>query len=136
MNLLKLLPDARKIIHDVPRFCSLYGTFEPPKPKVLREKKQQQQERENVEKKTLTQVKNVEETPGSSEIVTNLLKLLVDVYSNNNNTPVDYYKFVIDNSSFSSTVENMFYFSFLVRDGKVKLSLGEYNFRVNCGIKK
>lgn len=133
MNLLKLLPDARNIIRDGPRFCSLYGTFQPPNPKVLKERKQQQQEIEKVEKKMLTRVENTNDAVGTSEIVTNLLKNLVDVYSNNNNKPIDYYQFIIDKSSFSSTVENMFYFSFLVRDGKVKLSLGEYNFGVKYG---
>ncbi|RCN26583.1 Nse4 protein, partial [Ancylostoma caninum] len=38
---------------------------------------------------------------------------------------VDFYSFVIDPEDFAKTVENMFYVSFLVKDGRVRLSVGE-----------
>ncbi|KHJ84722.1 Nse4 [Oesophagostomum dentatum] len=41
------------------------------------------------------------------------------------NPSVDFYSFVIDPHDFATTVENMFYVSFLVKDGRVRLSLGE-----------
>ncbi|VDL64724.1 unnamed protein product [Nippostrongylus brasiliensis] len=41
------------------------------------------------------------------------------------NTYVDFFSFVIDRHDFAKTVENMFYVSFLVKDGRVRLSLGD-----------
>ncbi|KAK5972761.1 hypothetical protein GCK32_003851 [Trichostrongylus colubriformis] len=38
---------------------------------------------------------------------------------------VDFFSFVIDQNDFSKSVENMFYVSFLVKDGRVRLSVGE-----------
>ncbi|KIH64371.1 Nse4 protein [Ancylostoma duodenale] len=38
---------------------------------------------------------------------------------------VDFYSFVIDATDFAKTVENMFYVSFLVKDGRVRLAVGE-----------
>ncbi|VDN27570.1 unnamed protein product [Cylicostephanus goldi] len=38
---------------------------------------------------------------------------------------VDFYSFVIDPNDFATSVENMFYVSFLVKDGRVRLALGE-----------
>ncbi|KAL6731697.1 hypothetical protein Aduo_002534 [Ancylostoma duodenale] len=38
---------------------------------------------------------------------------------------VDFYSFVIDPTDFAKTVENMFYVSFLVKDGRVRLAVGE-----------
>ncbi|KAK6009183.1 Nse4 [Ostertagia ostertagi] len=38
---------------------------------------------------------------------------------------VDFFSFVIDPTDFSKSVENMFYVSFLVKDGRVRLTVGE-----------
>ncbi|VDO71549.1 unnamed protein product [Heligmosomoides polygyrus] len=38
---------------------------------------------------------------------------------------VDFYSFVLDPNDFSRSVENMFYVSFLVKDGRVRLSVGD-----------
>ncbi|KAK6060382.1 Nse4 [Cooperia oncophora] len=38
---------------------------------------------------------------------------------------VDFFSFVIDPDDFSKSVENMFYVSFLVKDGRVRLEVGE-----------
>ena len=37
---------------------------------------------------------------------------------------VHYFKFLVDPSSFAHTVENMFHFSFLVKDGRAGVTLG------------
>jgi len=38
---------------------------------------------------------------------------------------VDYYEFVIDTEDFGATVENIFYTSFILNDGKIKLILDD-----------
>ncbi|EPB70696.1 Nse4 [Ancylostoma ceylanicum] len=45
---------------------------------------------------------------------------------------VDFYSFVIDPTDFAKTVENMFYVSFLVKDGRVRLAVGEDGLPVLC----
>ncbi|KJH41257.1 phage tail component protein [Dictyocaulus viviparus] len=42
-----------------------------------------------------------------------------------NNPSVDFYSFVVDPEDFGKSVENMFYVSFLVKDGRVRLSFGD-----------
>lgn len=40
---------------------------------------------------------------------------------------VDYYKFVLNPQNFGETIENMFYVSFLIRDGNVRLQIDPEN---------
>jgi hypothetical protein len=70
---------------------------------------------------------------GIDEIVKVLYDVLTEYYEKNNEEPIKYYDYVIDTSSFSNTVENMFYCSFLVRDGRAHIDLGKVN-TFFCGI--
>ncbi|KAI3413877.1 hypothetical protein GPALN_011352 [Globodera pallida] len=64
-------------------------------------------------------------TGGSSTAVNkeldNVRRHLKRVYKQNGTDAVDYYRFVLHPDSFGETVENMFFVSFLIRDGQVRL---------------
>ncbi|RZB40042.1 EP300-interacting inhibitor of differentiation 3, partial [Asbolus verrucosus] len=124
-NLLMLLDDAHHIIPEVPEYSFVYGTYDLsilPQPK--QKKSRQKQQQENFVKKQPEKVTNLEnEEQGIDEIVKVFYDILVQCCDKNNEQPIKYYDYIIDTSSFSSTVENMFYCSFLVRDGKAHIDL-------------
>lgn len=125
--ILRLMEEAKKLIYEVPKYRSMYGSYDLhnlPEPK---QKKQRVKiVKETLEKKQpekLTQLEKEED--GIDEIVTALYNILLDASKRNGGQPINYYDYVIDGDSFSNTVENMFYVAFLIRDGKAEFSLGE-----------
>ena len=58
---------------------------------------------------------NENETPKNVMQVANCLNKL--------RAPMHFFEFVVNPDSFSQTVENIFYFSFLIRDGKAKVTI-------------
>lgn len=122
------MEDARNIIPQVPDYNYVYGTYDlnkvpEPKPKKERAKVV----KEKLQKKEPERITNLEkEEKGIEEIVNVLYNVLNEKYIENGEEPVNYYDYVIDTDSFANTVENMFYFAFLIRDGKARLDLGKY----------
>ena len=57
----------------------------------------------------------------TEKMVTDAWTHLKQAYKANDKEAVNYFKFVIDPDSFGNTLENVFYVSFLVREGKVKV---------------
>ncbi|XP_032502451.1 EP300-interacting inhibitor of differentiation 3 isoform X2 [Phocoena sinus] len=55
--------------------------------------------------------------------VERILGLLQTYFQKYPDTPVSYFEFVIDPNSFSRTVENIFYVSFIIRDGFARIRL-------------
>lgn len=122
----KLLEDARHIVLEIPQYAFTYGTFDitkVPEPKVKKQKTRDAPEQ--LVKKRLENIVSVEkEEAGINEIVAFLQKVLQSEYIKNNRQPINYYKYVIDTSSFATTVENMFYCSFLIRNGTAAMAVG------------
>ncbi|KAK4246686.1 Non-structural maintenance of chromosomes element 4 A [Corynascus novoguineensis] len=54
------------------------------------------------------------------------MRALMDRYALRPNGGIDLLRFVVNPHSFGQTVENMFYVSFLIREGSVKLEFDEY----------
>lgn len=125
-HLLNLLSDARDIIgEDTPKCLSIYGIYFPER-EIPNEKKREKFVREPEENAMKTSTQRIVEVDTVNDDKINVLYgILRNEYSNANEMPIDYYKFVVDKSSFSNTIENMFYTSFLVRDGKVDLIVGK-----------
>lgn len=77
---------------------------------------EQVQETGNIGSTTIDQVK--------------ILKERLETECCESSTPVDFWEFLLDPESFPKTVENIFYFSFLIKDGLAKLGrngrIGEY----------
>lgn len=129
-DILKLIKDARKIVRQVPHYGFLYGAYDPstlPDAKQRKERKRGTLEvKEKLQKKTLEKIVRVsKEELSVDEIVNHQKKVLEEEFIHNNYQPISYYRFVVDTDSFSATVENMFYFSFLIQNGSAALLLGE-----------
>ncbi|XP_018331451.1 non-structural maintenance of chromosomes element 4 homolog A-like isoform X3 [Agrilus planipennis] len=124
-KLFKLLNVANNLIPQLPQLSFLHGTFDPnvmPEPK--QKKIVQRQAPEKLEKKKLQQVKTIDkEEDNINETINVLESFLKREYEENRQTPIKYFNFVIDSESFERTIENMFYFSFLLRDGKASLEI-------------
>lgn len=125
-----MLKDARNIVRQVPRYGCLYGAFDPsvlPEPKQKPERKRRNFDpKAKLEKKKLENVAKVQSGELTiDEIIGCQQKVLQEEFVNNRYQPVNYYKYVVDTDSFSETVQNMFYFSFLVRNGFAAMNIGE-----------
>ncbi|KAM5250479.1 EP300-interacting inhibitor of differentiation 3 [Hipposideros larvatus] len=62
---------------------------------------------------------------GTEKEVERILGLLQMYFRKYPDTPMSYFEFVIDPNSFSRTVENIFYVSFIIRDGFARIRLDQ-----------
>lgn len=51
-----------------------------------------------------------------------MFSLLIQLYENNNNQSLPYYKLVVDPTNFMRTIQNAFKVSFLFRDGAIAIT--------------
>lgn len=137
-DLLKLLDSARKIIPKVPHYTYVYGTYDLDKlPEPKPRKERLKTVKEKVQKKEPEKVTNLnKEEEAIEDIVKVLFEVLSLKYHDNNEQPIRYYDYIIDTDDFANTVENMFYFSFLVRDGRASIDLNSKGDPVIKPVKK
>ena len=104
----------------------LYGSLDI-EPKEIKEKKARQTRKSNaIDESLATQTaktpKNTETGASLTEMLVNsTLKQLENAYELNDRNPISYFNFVLDPQSFTKSSENMFHFSFLVKEGSIKI---------------
>ncbi|KAK3804210.1 hypothetical protein RRG08_040719 [Elysia crispata] len=97
-------------------------------PKKKRTVKEKETESESSKVTKPAQLSSFEETERgelTTAQVEHLLKTLWGVYERNEKQPICFFEFVTNPNSYGQTVENIFYASFLVRDGHAFVSLDD-----------
>jgi len=109
---------------------SLFSAFPddvaaPPKEKVKKETNRQKGSRGEATKANVLDMNKSGQATGSDndtdKLVTKVFKQLVAEYEKADREPIWYFQFVIDPNDFGNSVENIFYVSFLVKEGKVRI---------------
>lgn len=109
---------------EAPPMHYLYGTFDPTpreqRPRVPRRVQQKQQV------KTVKAPANVEKLHSSEDKIAGWVhRFMMREYRQKSKQPLSYFHLVLDPESFSSTVENIHYVSFLVHDGLAGVEIDE-----------
>ncbi len=76
--------------------------------------------------KKLDDIAEEDQNTAVAKHVEYIMKCLAKEYKANNEKPISFYHFVIDPTSFSNSIENIFYISFLIKDGHVSINEGKY----------
>ncbi|XP_028844425.1 non-structural maintenance of chromosomes element 4 homolog A [Denticeps clupeoides] len=124
----RLAKRASGCFRTAPSFHYMLGSFlsEPPQPKqrVERQRKAPSNEANRI---MPLQLKKMEEShqEATEKEVERILGYLQGYFEKDPTLPISYYEFVIDATSFSRTVENIFHTSFLIRDGLARIYLNE-----------
>ncbi|XP_050676665.1 EP300-interacting inhibitor of differentiation 3-like [Leptidea sinapis] len=107
---------------EVPVICSLHGTFAPTPPEQRpRAPRRRVERQEAAALKAPENVERLEKTDEASELVNRVHRFITRKCREG----VSYYHLVLDPTSFTKSVENIYYVSFLVRDGLVSVYTNE-----------
>ncbi|CAF1209086.1 unnamed protein product [Adineta steineri] len=103
-------------------FTNEYHEKQKQRAKPVRQQKLTQEELEKSRTRP-EEVKEFNSELGEQTIkqIMHIKRCLVKTYISAKSSPIDYFEFVIDPSSFAKTVENMFHVSFLIKEGFVNL---------------
>lgn len=115
----------------VPKHVYVYGSYDVnSQPQAKPRKERQKVIKEKFQKKEPEKVTSLNKDEESiEEIVKIQYEVLMEKYNANGQESIKYYDYIIDTDDFANTVENMFYFSFLIRDGRAKIDLSKF---LNC----
>jgi hypothetical protein len=119
------------VIRETPSRVFLYGGLDvKQKEKVVREKKAKDLLQEKVN--PLNVIKNNKEELDMTKRVKKIYQKLEDNQGETEGEKsVDFWPFVNESSSFATTVENLFHFSFLVHEGNAAIEKGDPNISVS-----
>lgn len=112
-----------------PTLSYMFGALDvvapPSKERKQRETKARQATKVKELKETQSAVVTDTQTSASQTdvIVTHVLRSLVRKFKENQQQPINYFKFVINPKCFGTSVENMFHVSFLVKEGKCGITI-------------
>jgi len=109
---------------------SLFSAFPddvppPPKERKPRRERQKGPPGQATKSKVLDMTQVQSSDNDTDKLVVKVFKQLVDAFKRNDQEAIYYFQFVVDPTSFGRTVENVFYVSFLVKEGKVKIFYDE-----------
>ncbi|XP_068626050.1 EP300-interacting inhibitor of differentiation 3 [Battus philenor] len=109
--------------HEVPAVCCLFGTFAPTPPEQRPRAPRRRIERQQIAAlKAPEAVDRLEETGDVPEMVSRVHRFITKMCRKGS---LSYFHVVLDPGSFSRTIENIYYVSFLVRDGMVAIDIDE-----------
>ncbi|XP_049639121.1 EP300-interacting inhibitor of differentiation 3 [Suncus etruscus] len=107
-------------------FRFLFGAFRPeplPKPRALLPRRAGPEDHVRAMPTKLRRLDLHANHEATEKEVERILGLLQTYFRRYPDTPVSYFEFVVDPKSFSRTVENIFYVSFIIRDGFARIRL-------------
>ncbi|KAL8600518.1 hypothetical protein ACOMHN_005012 [Nucella lapillus] len=120
---------CQKYFKKSPALHIMCGTFERGevvKKVVARERKPKDTEPgKTTELKQLESFNETSKNEATTKEVESVLQTLWHHYERNGRSPICYFEFVMNPDSFGQSVENIFYVSFLARDGYVQLDLDD-----------
>lgn len=130
MDYKKLFPLVNRLIKRVPNYVSYYGptgivTATPTETKIPKERKLHKRNEQAGNKKSPEKITQTDKEEASvDDTVKFLMWSLNKAYEEMGRESISYFQFVLNPNCFTTTVENIFHVSFLVRDGRAKIERG------------